>query len=231
MSSSKPARKYVRQRRSKKVTAPVTLTVPVEFKSLNERTFYHTQSTRAFLIKDGEKIADSDDESGQLDQLLQERKIDEFMDLNEGEKQMMNMWNQFVRNRNSFGMDDMRAVCDLFIDSHAREIIQKHLYRNFLLHLCSLHDFGLLKQRDVLHLVENLQLCIGMESLKSSSDNGAAAYQSSDAHSSKMVSRKRKATSTMSNTNDGNNNNVEYDSKPPKRKRYSLRSTNGSAHS
>lgn len=225
----RPARKYVQNKRPRKKT--ISITIPYKFQSLNERTFYHSQSYRAFMINADEKIADSDEEGGTLDQMLQQKDIDEFMDLNEGEKQMFSMWNQFVRNVTSFGTGHMRAICDSFINSHAREIIQKKLYRNFLLHLCSLHDFGLLKQEDVFHLVEHLQLCAGLGLLKNSTNKNAAAYQSSDAHSIKMVTRKRKATSTVSDNNDGNNNNVACDMMPPKKKRCGLRSSTSPAHS
>ncbi|BFZ02950.1 hypothetical protein BsWGS_05989 [Bradybaena similaris] len=71
--------------------------------------------------------------------------IDEFTDVNEGEKALMKMWNLHVMDKEYIGDCMVPHACMTFVDEHGAEIIQKHLRRNFLLHLVNLFDFGLIR--------------------------------------------------------------------------------------
>lgn len=211
--------------------------IPIDIKPINQRVFYHSQSHQVYTMNDEKTnlTEDSDDESGIFDQQLQEKGIFEFSDMNEGEKEMMNMWNIFIQNQTFFGMKHMPVICDMFIIKNIREIIQKQLYRNLLLHLCCLYDFDLLNEADFFHLVENVQSLVGIRPLKNLSNQNV--YQSSDSIGARKVTRKRKRASSTNNNNDNNNdknednNNTyddsEYELNSPKRKhrRYGLRSS------
>lgn len=70
--------------------------------------------------------------------------IDEFTDVNEGEKELMKMWNLHVMKYNYVGDCQIPLACQMFLQMKGKELLEKNLYRNFILHMCSLHDFGLL---------------------------------------------------------------------------------------
>lgn len=70
--------------------------------------------------------------------------IDEFTDVNEGEKELMKMWNLHVMKYNFVGDCQIPVACQMFLQLRGKELLEKNLYRNFVLHMCSLHDFGLI---------------------------------------------------------------------------------------
>lgn len=70
--------------------------------------------------------------------------IDEFTDVNEGEKELMKMWNLHVMKYNYVGDCQIPLACQMFLQMRGKELLEKNLYRNFVLHMASLHDFGLL---------------------------------------------------------------------------------------
>lgn len=88
------------------------------------------------------------DSEGETDPLWLQQKtmmmIDEFTDVNEGEKELMKMWNLHVMKNNYVGDCQIPIACQKFLQMKGKELLEKNLYRNFILHMCSLHDFGLL---------------------------------------------------------------------------------------
>ncbi|KAK7043823.1 Polycomb protein suz12, partial [Halocaridina rubra] len=82
--------------------------------------------------------------------------IDEFSDVNEGEKELMKMWNLHVMKYNFVGDSQIPLACAMFLETHGTELLRKSLYRNFVLHMISLHDFGLIGTgvvyKSILHL-------------------------------------------------------------------------------
>lgn len=88
------------------------------------------------------------DSEGETDPLWLQQKtmmmIDEFTDVNEGEKELMKMWNLHVMKYNYVGDCQTPVACQMFLQMKGKELLEKNLYRNFILHMCSLHDFGLL---------------------------------------------------------------------------------------
>lgn len=85
------------------------------------------------------------------------RQINDFTDVNEGEKELFQLWNLFVTKRNLFGDCRMQFACESFVDVHGKDIWAQKLYRNFLLHLCNLQDFGLLRSSQINAIVQRLQ--------------------------------------------------------------------------
>jgi len=47
-------------------------------------------------------------------------------------------------------------ACKRFVDRYGKEIIEKNLYRNFILHLTNLYDFGLLPANGFHNTVQSL---------------------------------------------------------------------------
>ncbi|XP_068249391.1 polycomb protein suz12-A isoform X1 [Palaemon carinicauda] len=87
--------------------------------------------------------------------------IDEFSDVNEGEKELMKMWNLHVMKFNFVGDSQIPLACSMFLETHGTELLRKSLYRNFVLHMISLHDFGLIGTgvvyKSILHLQNKMQ--------------------------------------------------------------------------
>ncbi len=79
-------------------------------------------------------------------QQLSDRQIDDFVDLNAGEKAFMKMWNRHLFEHECHGNNMLLRVLDLFIDRHAVDIVERNLYKNFLLHLANLVEFDVIDQ-------------------------------------------------------------------------------------
>ncbi|XP_012940134.1 polycomb protein suz12 isoform X2 [Aplysia californica] len=71
--------------------------------------------------------------------------IDEFTDVNEGEKELMKMWNLHVMKKEYIGDCMVPRACHTFVEEQGAQVVQKNLCRNFLLHLVNLNDFGLIR--------------------------------------------------------------------------------------
>lgn len=83
--------------------------------------------------------------------------IDEFTDVNEGEKELMKMWNLHVMRHGFVGDCQTALACDMFVELHGRELLAKNLYRNFVVHMCSLFDYGLIPSEPFHKAVQKLQ--------------------------------------------------------------------------
>lgn len=56
----------------------------------------------------------------------------------------MKMWNLHVMKYNYVGDCQIPIACQMFLQMKGKELLEKNLYRNFILHMSSLHDFGML---------------------------------------------------------------------------------------
>ncbi|XP_055693341.1 polycomb protein Su(z)12 [Lutzomyia longipalpis] len=83
--------------------------------------------------------------------------IDEFTDVNEGEKELMKLWNLHVMKHGFVGDCLIPLACDMFVELKGREILEKNLYRNFLLHMCSLWEYGLVAPDSFYKTMQKLQ--------------------------------------------------------------------------
>ncbi|KAL0822366.1 hypothetical protein ABMA28_004460 [Loxostege sticticalis] len=109
----------------------------------HNRLYHHTIT--CLPVYPNELDIDSESETDPL--WLQQKTmmmIDEFTDVNEGEKELMKMWNLHVMKYNYVGDCQIPLACQMFLQKKGKELLEKNLYRNFVLHMCSLHDFGLL---------------------------------------------------------------------------------------
>ncbi|GAB1861035.1 Polycomb protein Suz12 [Camponotus japonicus] len=83
--------------------------------------------------------------------------IDDFTDVNEGEKELMKMWNLHVMKYGYVGDCQIPLACQMFLESKGKELLMKNLYRNFVLHMCSLFDFGLISPVILYQTIQKLQ--------------------------------------------------------------------------
>uniref|UniRef100_A0A8B9HGP4 SUZ12 polycomb repressive complex 2 subunit a n=1 Tax=Astyanax mexicanus TaxID=7994 RepID=A0A8B9HGP4_ASTMX len=108
----------------------------------HNRLYFHSDS--CMPLRPQEMEVDSEDERDP--DWLREKttmQIEEFTDVNEGEKEVMKMWNLHVMKHGFIADNQMNQACMLFVEKCGSTIIEKNLCRNFLLHLVSMHDFGL----------------------------------------------------------------------------------------
>lgn len=83
--------------------------------------------------------------------------LEEFTDVNEGEKEMLKMWNLHVMKHNFVAYTQMALASEMFVSEHGDEILAKNLYRNFVLHLTNLHDYDMLTSGQMFSIVKKLQ--------------------------------------------------------------------------
>ncbi|KAM9746245.1 LOW QUALITY PROTEIN: polycomb protein suz12-B-like [Menidia menidia] len=118
------------------------------YSSGHARLYFHSDCCRP--LRPQELQHDSEDERDP--DWLQEKtakQIEEFTDVNEGEKEIMKLWNLHVMKHGFIADNQMNAACLLFAERHGALIARRRLARNFLLHLISMHDFNLIGTRTV----------------------------------------------------------------------------------
>ncbi|XP_034951843.1 polycomb protein suz12-B isoform X2 [Chelonus insularis] len=93
--------------------------------------------------------------------------IDDFTDVNEGEKELMKMWNLHVMKYGYVGDCQIPLACQMFLEFKGKELLMKNLYRNFVLHMSSLFDFGLISPVILYQTIQKLQ-----EIMKEGGENG-----------------------------------------------------------
>ncbi|XP_060658264.1 polycomb protein Su(z)12 isoform X1 [Drosophila nasuta] len=122
----------------------------------HNRLYHHTET--CLPVHPKELDIDSEGESDPL-WLRQKtiQMIDEFSDVNEGEKELMKLWNLHVMRHGFVGDCQLPLACEMFLDAKGVEIVRKNLYRNFILHMCSLFDYGLIAADTVYKTVQKLQ--------------------------------------------------------------------------
>ncbi|KAK7939313.1 hypothetical protein WMY93_002639 [Mugilogobius chulae] len=109
----------------------------------HNRLYFHSDCCMPLRAQEMDR--DSEDERDP--DWLQEKtikQIEDFTDVNEGEKEIMKLWNLHVMKHGFIADNQMNTACLLFADHHGSHIVQNRLCRNFLLHLVSMHDFNLI---------------------------------------------------------------------------------------
>ncbi|KAJ8251644.1 hypothetical protein GJAV_G00223590 [Gymnothorax javanicus] len=115
---------------------------PRTYISGHNRLYFHSDS--CMPLRPQEMDVDSEDERDP--EWLREKtitQIEEFTDVNEGEKEVMKLWNLHVMKYGFIADNQMNQACMLFVEKCGPYIVEKNLCRNFLLHLVSMHDFNL----------------------------------------------------------------------------------------
>ncbi|KAJ8363506.1 hypothetical protein SKAU_G00123370 [Synaphobranchus kaupii] len=108
----------------------------------HNRLYFHSDSCMPLRAQEME--VDSEDERDP--DWLREKtitQIEEFTDVNEGEKEVMKLWNLHVMKYGFIADNQMNQACMVFVEKCGPYITEKNLCRNFLLHLVSMHDFNL----------------------------------------------------------------------------------------
>lgn len=120
-----------------------------------KRTFYHSVS--GLPVKQCEFDVNSEDEMDPI--WLREntvKMINDFLDVNDGEKAIMKLWNLFVLKEAFVSDSQIPAAVVAFIKMHGETIIGNNLYRNCIIHLSNLFDYGLISAKDHFKAVKKL---------------------------------------------------------------------------
>ncbi|XP_041986801.1 polycomb protein suz12-B [Aricia agestis] len=204
----------------------------------HNRLYHHTIT--CLPVYPNELDIDSESETDPL--WLQQKTmmmIDEFTDVNEGEKELMKMWNLHVMKYNYVGDCQIPLACQMFLQMKGKELLEKNLYRNFILHMCSLHDFGLISPVALYQTIQMLNQMLAdnaeakekmRESLKAQREhwNAVGKYQpaviieqkppttSAKLNNVEASPSVRRKTSNLQNANrmGGNNSNFNKSSSP-----------------
>ena len=86
-----------------------------------------------------------------------ERQIDDFTDVNTGEKLMMKLWNRFARSLPRLGVLHLPAALVTFARQFGPTLLRNNLYRNFLLHLAALESQEVISGAAMLQALVHLQ--------------------------------------------------------------------------
>ncbi|XP_043284267.1 polycomb protein suz12-B isoform X2 [Venturia canescens] len=122
----------------------------------HNRLYHHTVTCLPIYPKE----LDIDSEGENDPKWLQTRTmmmIDDFTDVNEGEKELMKMWNLHVMKYGYVGDCQIPLACQMFLETRGKELLMKNLYRNFVLHMSSLFDFGLVSPVVLYQTIQKLQ--------------------------------------------------------------------------
>lgn len=120
-----------------------------------ERLYYHTQTGQPINVDELENDSDNELDPDWLKEqtnLL----IDDFDDVNEGEKDMMRLWNLHNIKFNYIPDCEFYHLCEKFIIEQTENIMRKNLFNNFTLHLANAVDYGLLSADQMIKLNEYL---------------------------------------------------------------------------
>ncbi|KZC09482.1 PREDICTED: polycomb protein suz12-B [Dufourea novaeangliae] len=142
--------------------------------------------------------------------------IDDFTDVNEGEKELMKMWNLHVMKHGYVGDCQIPLACQMFLETKGKELLMKNLYRNFVLHMCSLFDFGLISPVILYQTIQKLQEIMkeGGENsdirkvLQKSHEAQVDKWISSGCHASTDVTKHSGASTKVNFNNDGGSSNA-----------------------
>lgn len=123
----------------------------------HNRLYFHSDSCTP--LRPQEMEVDSEDERDP-DWLKEKtaKQIEEFTDVNEGEKEIMKLWNLHVMKNGFIADNQMNEACLMFADHHAEYVVKNNLCRNFLLHLVSMHDFNLISTSTIDKAMSKLRL-------------------------------------------------------------------------
>lgn len=182
------------------------------------------------------------DSEGESDPLWLRQKtiqmIDEFSDVNEGEKELMKLWNLHVMRHGFVGDCQLPLACEMFLDAKGHEIVRKNLYRNFILHMCSLFDYGLIAADTVYKTVQKLQgllskYAAGQELMQRQREAQLKYWLDVGMHKKqddlKHKSPQKPASNSSNETATSSTGNAASAMQPPKRMPANLKRANAAA--
>lgn len=118
------------------------------YKSPHNRLYFHSRSYQPVLPSEMDYDSESEPDVEWIKKRTKQLILD-FTDVNDGEKEIMIMWNCFILPVKPLSDRKMPELISKFSKENGETIVSKGLVKNFLLHLTNLHSFGLIKAQDL----------------------------------------------------------------------------------
>ncbi|XP_046873302.1 polycomb protein suz12-B-like isoform X4 [Hypomesus transpacificus] len=106
--------------------------------------------------------------------------IEEFTDVNEGEKEIMKLWNLHVLKHGYIADNQMKQACLQFVECYGPYLIHRNLCRNFLLHLVSMHDFNLVSTATIDQAMARLRQIQAQQERDGDGEGGGSAGEGAE---------------------------------------------------
>ncbi|VDM30234.1 unnamed protein product [Hydatigera taeniaeformis] len=114
----------------------------------HKRVYFHTTTLQPIEPTAFDDCDSEDEDAPQWLRDHYQRKVEEFTDVNKGEKEFMQIWNAFllsIRPSETVVSDSqMGHLLLAFVRRYGNRLHYHHLRNNFILHLANLYDYGLL---------------------------------------------------------------------------------------
>ncbi|XP_060971882.1 polycomb group protein EMBRYONIC FLOWER 2 isoform X1 [Cannabis sativa] len=113
---------------------------------LHKRQFYHSHRVQPMALEQVLSDRDSEDEvDDDIADLEDRRMLDDFVDVSKDEKQLMHLWNSFVRKQRVLADGHIPWACEAFSKLHGEELIaSKPLFWCWRIFMIKLWNHGLL---------------------------------------------------------------------------------------
>eukprot|EP00054_Salpingoeca_dolichothecata_P015097 m.86307 g.86307 ORF g.86307 m.86307 type:complete len:514 (-) comp21323_c0_seq3:460-2001(-) len=122
-----------------------------------ERQFYKTP---LFLKKNGAIQDFNEDSEDELDKdwlhAVNDQMLQEFVDVNLGEKSFMSLWNRFVVDNPFVGSQTAVDRCYQFVEEFGPILLTQQLRNNFVLHLTNMWEFGAMDTEHIVKVLKKL---------------------------------------------------------------------------
>ncbi|KAI8483379.1 Polycomb protein suz12 [Branchiostoma belcheri] len=126
------------------------------FTSGHNRLYFHSGTCLPLRPQEIDNDSEEENDPIWLKQRTQHM-IDEFTDVNEGEKELMKMWNLHIMRNGHIADCQVPTACSTFVEEKGVWIVQRNLVRNMLLHLVNLYDFSLISSSVVQQTIARLR--------------------------------------------------------------------------
>ncbi|CAF0807070.1 unnamed protein product [Brachionus calyciflorus] len=120
-----------------------------------QRVYYHSVTSQPIHIDELDYDSDSEMDPEWLKELTS-LFINDFGDVNEGEKELMKMWNLHCLHNNFVADSQIYTGCVMFIEDKCETLVKMKLINNFILHLCNLNDYSLITLNNLVNLIQFL---------------------------------------------------------------------------
>jgi len=118
------------------------------YKTPHNRLYFHSRGYQPVLPSEMDYDSESEPDVEWIKKRTKQLILD-FTDVNDGEKEIMILWNCFILPVKPLSDRKMPELIAKFSRENGDTIVSKGLVKNFLLHLTNLHSFGLIKAGDL----------------------------------------------------------------------------------
>jgi len=110
----------------------------------HNRLYYRSTTVQPLTAADMDYDSETDDKPSWLKTKMC-KLMDDFTDVNPGEKEVLKLWNLHVMENDWTGYQHIPDLLQTFVGGKGSLLLEKQLENNFLQHLINLQDFGLIK--------------------------------------------------------------------------------------